>query len=518
MPTLCVALRHDAPLLLHVKSFLQFLLFVLLITMALAGLYAWKSGQFGSVPSASGPSAPLPAVKPAVSLSRVPGLVAIDEELSRVSEAVIPSVVSITPLRGTVIDPRDEFIRQFFGLGRPPQQQQSTAAGSGAVVSKDGHIVTNLHVIEGAEQVLVSLADGRRMPAQLLGADKLTDIAVLKIDVGGLAPLAFADSEKVRVGQLVLAVGSPYGLVESITMGIISARERLFSSEAGTEYFQTDAAINRGNSGGPLVNLRGEIVGINNFIITDSGGSQGIGFSIPSNSVRRVLEQIIEHGRVRRPRLGVVMVKQIDPALAGQLGLPDTEGALIEAVFAGSPAQKAGLRKGDVVRKFGGRDVRTFNDLRKLVADGLIGEETEVEVFRDGKPMSLTVELAEMQPSAPIIPIDPSALVPTPVPAPSQGVAVINPLTGVTVRALTPQIIARYGLPNAARGVLVQTVASGSRAEGVLQSGDVIEQVNDDPVTSPQEFARAAALLPPGQRVVLLLLRGRVRSFEIVGP
>ena len=181
-------------------------------------------------------------------------------------------------------------------------------------------MVTNVHVIEGADEIVASLSDGRRLPAKLLGADPLTDLAVLKIEAENLRPLSFADSEKVRVGQLVFAVGNPFGLQETITQGIISARERLFSSEVSNEFFQTDAAINPGNSGGPLVNIRGEIVGLNNFIFSQSGGSQGIGFSIPANTVRRVLDQILEHGRVLRPRLGV-MLAQLDPSVADRLGL-----------------------------------------------------------------------------------------------------------------------------------------------------------------------------------------------------
>jgi serine protease Do len=508
------------------KSFLQFLLFVLLITMALAGLYAWKSGQSGNPPPTPESTHALPAVKPAVSASRVPGLAALDEELARVSEAVLPSVVSISAVRGATIDPREELIRQLFGLGRPASPQPSSTDGSGVIVSAEGHIVTNLHVIEGAERIQVGLGDGRRLPAQILGVDKLTDIAVLKIEADGLKPLAFADSEKVRVGQIVLAVGSPFGLVESITMGIISARDRLFRSEAVTEYLQTDAAINRGNSGGPLVNLRGEIVGINNFIFAEAGGgSQGIGFSIPSNVVRRVVDQIVEHGRVFRPQLGVILAEKIDPALARQLGLPDTNGALVEAVFAGSPAQEAGLRRGDVILKFGGREVRTFNEVRKFVADGRIGEKTPVEVLRDGKKVELSVTLSEFEPRAALVPpVVPSAWLPVPPSAPMPQApsvpvpSVANALSGVTVRAITPQLAARYRLPDGVAGVIVQSVAPGSPAAGALQPGDVIEQVNDDPVISPQEFAAVAAALPPDAQAVLLLSRGRVRSFEVVTP
>ncbi len=475
------------------KSFLQFLLFLFLIILALAGLYGWKSGWFERDQASA-----LPVVKRVVGAPRVSGLAALDEEMSRVCEAVIPSVVSITPQQSEVVDPREDLMRQFFGLGRPPVSE-SVPSGSGAIVSAEGHIVTNLHVIQGAEEIVVGLADGRRFPARLLGTDDLTDVAVLKIEAGGLTPLAFADSEKARVGQMVFAVGSPYGLVETVTMGIISARERLFAGEAGTEFFQTDAAINRGNSGGPLINIRGEIVGINNFIITDSGGSQGIAFSTPSNSVRRVLEQIIEYGRVLRPQLGVVSLNMIDPALAGQLGLPDTQGAFIEAVLADSPAQAAGLRKGDVIRKFDGREVHGFNDLRKLVAAGKIGEETPMEILRDGRKVGLSVRLSEFHQRTKGASANRAA-----------AHAMSNALGGVTVADAVTS--------GGGQGVLVRAVAPGSPASRVLQPGDVIEQINGRAVASVRDLAGAVEALPPGSRVVLVLLRGQKRIFEVIIP
>lgn len=503
------------------KSFVQFLLFVLAITLALAGLYAWKSGHFER--GAGGPQAPgtpLPAVSRAVNAASVPGLAALDEEFGRVAEAVIPAVVSITAPRGAAVDPREELMRQFFGLGRPPQPQGGTASqGSGVVVSADGHIVTNLHVIDGSAGVSVSLSDGRRFPAVLLGADELLDIAVLKIDAEHLRPLSFADSEKVKVGQLVFAVGNPFGLQETITQGIISARERLFSSESLKEFFQTDAPINPGNSGGPLVNIFGEIVGINNFIFSQSGGSQGIGFATPSNTVRRVLEQILQHGRVLRPYFGVVL-QQLDANLAAQLGLPDTRGALVEAVLPGSPAAEAGVRRGDVIRKFDGRDIRDFNDLRKRVAEAKIDSEVKVEIVRDGRPMELTAVVVEQQrPGLAALASPPSGgLVPqAPVPPPAAA-TVGAPLAGISVQEITPDLVQRHRLPANIEGVLVEAIAPGTPAAGILRPGDAIEMVNDTPVSSPAEFARAADGVHPGERAILLIARGRVRSFEVVGP
>jgi serine protease Do len=498
-----------------VKSFIQFLLFVLVITLALAGLYGWKTGLFdrGEPAPAVAEGHALPDVPPAVTKAAVPGLAALDAEFERVAGAVIPSVVSITARRGTTTDPREELLRQFFGLGGPPRLE-TTPLGSGAVVSEQGHIVTNLHVIEGAQEITASLSDGRRLPARVLGSDPVSDIAVLKVEAEGLRPLAFADSENVRVGQIVFAVGNPFGLQETITQGIISARERLFSSETLNEFFQTDAAINPGNSGGPLVNIRGELVGINNFIFSQSGGSQGIGFSIPANTVRRVLDQILQHGRVLRPYLGVVL-QPLDAALAGQLGLPDARGALVEAVLAGSPAAEAGLQSGDVIRKYNGREIRDFNDLRKRVAESYVDREVVLEVAREGGTQQFEARIVE-QPTGrrAVLPAPPTGRVVPQTPSSAGGEA----LAGIAVAALTPDLVRRYGLPENINGVLVREVAPGSPAEGILQPGDAIEQVNDTAVSTPAEFAAAAAALAPGERAMVLLSRGPVRSFEVVGP
>ena len=503
------------------KSFIQFLLFVLAITLALAGLYAWKSGQFdrGGASTPAGAHA-LPSVKPALGAGSLPGLAELDAEFGRLAEAVIPSVVSITARRGTAVDPREEFLRQLFGMRRP-MKPESSPQGSGAIVSSEGHVVTSLHVIAGASEVAVTLSDGQKVPAELLGYNETLDVAVLKINVEGLRPLAFADSEEVRVGQLVFAVGNPFGLQETITQGIISARERLFASESDKEFFQTDAPINPGNSGGPLVNIRGEIVGINNFIFSQSGGSQGIGFAIPANAVRRVVDDVLRPGGAARPMLGVVL-RPLDDVLAARLGLPDSRGALVDAVGPDSPAAKAGIRAGDLIVKFNGREIRDFSELRRRVSQAKVGEDLPVEVLRDGKKVSLKVRLVE-EPRAgrAALPVPPQGgVVPQPAPAQPQpqGAAGANALSGLAVSGITPALVSRFNLPENIQGVLVESVAPGSPAEGILQPGDAIEQVNDTAVASAADFETAVEALAPGERVIVLLSRGRVRSFAVVGP
>jgi serine protease Do len=310
----------------------------------------------------------------------------MDNEFTELVDHVIPSVVSITT---TTAPDREALVRQFFGLARGGVAQNNKM-GSGMIVSPDGHIVTNWHVINGASQVTVQLSDGRALPARIAGADQRSDIAVLKVDATGLAPIAFGDSESVRVGQMVFAVGNPFGLQETVTQGIISAKGRRTTSEAANEFFQTSTTINPGNSGGPLIDIRGKVIGINNFIISRSGGSEGIGFAIPSNVARRVYDDIVQRGRVIHPWLGVVM-RPLNASLARQLGLADARGALVAATMAGSPAERGGLTGGDVITSFNGHLIRDVKDLRNRVAEAEIGFPATMEILRAGKPLQIKV-------------------------------------------------------------------------------------------------------------------------------
>lgn len=369
----------------------SFLLFLLALALVVGGIAFWRlmhpsSPQYPpSMARGTGPS----------SLERLPlpsgrSLEAMDKEFTELVDHVIPSVVSITT---TTAPDREALVRQFFGLARGGVAQNNKM-GSGMIVSPDGHIVTNWHVINGASQVTVQLSDGRALPARIAGADQRSDIAVLKVDATGLAPIAFGDSESVRVGQMVFAVGNPFGLQETVTQGIISAKGRRTTSEAANEFFQTSTTINPGNSGGPLIDIRGKVIGINNFIISRSGGSEGIGFAIPSNVARRVYDDIVQRGRVIHPWLGVVM-RPLNASLARQLGLADTRGALVAATMAGSPAERGGLTGGDVITSFNGHLIRDVKDLRNRVAEAEIGSPATMEILRSGKPLQIRVMTEE---------------------------------------------------------------------------------------------------------------------------
>jgi serine protease Do len=359
------------------KSLLRFLLFVLIAAAAVASVYIWKQTR----PNGLGEADP--------QMTTVSSLLSkLDQEFTALVSRVLPSVVSIEAIPADNVDPRVQMLRFLFG-GDQPNLRPS---GSGVIVSENGHVVTNLHVVNNARAVQVQLADGRTLPARFIGADAPSDIALLKIEAEGLQALPFGDSDKVNVGQMVFAFGNPLGLQETVTQGIVSAKGRRALSEAANEFFQTDAAINPGNSGGPLVSLEGEIIGINNSI---SPQGQGIGFAIPSNTVRRVFESIRDHGRFIRPWFGAYM-RSLTPRLAQQLGLPDASGILILLVYEGSPAEKAGVKPGDVIIEFNGKTVRDLIDLRNRVAETDIGQEIGMRVRREGKELTLhTVVAAE---------------------------------------------------------------------------------------------------------------------------
>ena len=369
-----------------------FLLFLLLLGLAVGAFSFWR--MMRPAPSAAssvllhGGSA-LPSLEKNYTTSDR-SLETIDLEFTSLVERVIPSVVSITT---TAAPDREALVRQFFGLGGKNTNSVSKM-GSGMIVSSDGYIVTNWHVVNGAAQVSVQLSDQRTLPAVVAGVDQRSDIAVLKIAAEGLPPIGFGDSEQVRVGQMVFAVGNPFGLQETVTQGIISAKGRRTTSEAANEFFQTSTTINPGNSGGPLIDIHGKVIGINNFILSSSGGSEGIGFAIPSNVARKVYEDIIQLGHVIHPWFGM-LGQPLTPMLARQLGLPDTRGALVAATYANSPAERSGLLAGDLILSFNDRPIRDGKDLRNRVAEAPVGTPVKYTVLRNGHPVDLSVVMEE---------------------------------------------------------------------------------------------------------------------------
>jgi len=373
----------------------SFLLFLLALALAVGGIAFWRLMQPKPLTQVTQTHAGWSALQE--QKERLPlafasdrSLETMDREFTDLVQHVIPSVVSITT---TTVPDRDALIRQFFGLGGG-NVSQNNKMGSGMIVSPEGYIVTNWHVVKGASQVTVQLNDGRSLPSSIAGVDQRSDIAVLKIAAEGLEPIAFGDSELVKVGQMVLAVGNPFGLQETVTQGIISAKGRRTVSEAANEFFQTSTTINPGNSGGPLVDIHGRVIGINNFILSRSGGSEGIGFAIPSNVARRVYEDIVQRGRVIHPWFGIVM-RPLNASLAKQLGLTDASGALVAATLAGSPAEQSGLIGGDVIVSFNGHPIRDGKDLRNRVAEAEVGPPTGIEILRAGKPLQLSVTMIE---------------------------------------------------------------------------------------------------------------------------
>jgi Do/DeqQ family serine protease len=369
-----------------------FLFFLMVLALAVGGFAFWRLSRPESTQQQ--PTA-LRSGKQNVPIERNvflpgPSLESIDQECTELVNHVVPSVVSITT---TTAPDREALVRQFFGIGGGAINQTSKM-GSGMIVSPDGYIVTNWHVVNGAAEVTVQLSDGRSLPSRLAGADQRSDIAILKVDAADLPSIEFGDSEKVRVGQMVFAVGNPFGLQETVTQGIISAKGRRTVSEAANEFFQTSTTINPGNSGGPLIDIGGKVIGINNFIISRSGGSEGIGFAIPSNVAKRVYEDIVQRGHVIHPWFGVVM-RPLTPGLARQLGLPDTRGALVAATMAGSPAERCGLRGGDVILSFNGKPVRDGQELRHRVAEAQVGVPAAMSILRGGKPLDLDIVMVE---------------------------------------------------------------------------------------------------------------------------
>src|ERR1700730_13892024 len=379
------------------KSFLKFLVFVLFLALGISLLYVWQSKGPGIGPGQAKVEKFTPAEGPKVDLGSVDILQRLNEEYTKLFDAVVPSVVSITTTK-TVQRSPDPF-EFFFGSpnSRSMGRERVTSLGSGFIVSKEGHILTNYHVVQGTDEILVDLNDGRQAKATVVGSDQQVDVAVLKINLPNLAPLSLADSDQLKVGQIVFAIGNPFGLRESVSQGIISARDRRGISDSSVEFFQTDTAINPGNSGGPLIDIKGEVVGITSVIYSESGGNQGIGFAIPANLVRRTLKSIIQKGRAVKSYLGV-SVQQITNDQAQESKLDPPIGTVVTDVEPGSPAEKAGIVRGDIIQKINGHEVRDAASVGNRIAETDIGSTVTIDLVREGTPKTVSAEIVE-QPS-----------------------------------------------------------------------------------------------------------------------
>ncbi len=475
-------------------------------------------------------AAMLPSAEP-MDDNSVSALVSLDNAVEAVASRVSPAVVNIqVTSRGSSerevggepgegqVDPQDlpPGFAQFFGpngplggrMQRPQGPQIEHGIGSGVIISPDGYIVTNNHVVDGAMQMRVTLNDRRVLTAKLVGVDKLTDLAVVKVDAHDLPSVAWGDSAKLKPGQTVLAFGSPFGYFQnSVTRGIVSAvnRENPYRDDARKPggYIQTDAAINPGNSGGALVNAHGELVGINTFIISNSGSFAGAGFAIPSQLVRATAEQLIKSGVVHHGYLGVSL-NDVTPANASFFNLKTATGAIAAQVTPDSPASKAGLKNGDVIDSLNGQKIENGSALQVAVSETAPGTTIQLGILRNGSAQTLSVKVGEYHKDVEVASDGDSA-------GPQKG------KLGLAVAELTPDVRQQLHIPSQVNGVAVQSVRPASPAEDAgLASGDVILEVNRKPVTSAEQFANEAHAVPAGKDLLLLVWSQGNASYRVV--
>jgi len=417
---------------------------------------------------------------------------------AELSSKASPAVVNISavkivkshggmPMPFGADDPFKDFF-EFFYRDRQPRDFKQQSLGSGFIIDKQGFILTNNHVVESTDEIKVKLADGREFKAEIVGRDPKTDLALIRIEPeSDLPTLSLGDSETAQVGDWVIAIGNPFGLGHTVTAGIVSAKYRQIGAGSYDNFIQTDASINPGNSGGPLLNTAGEVIGINTAIFSRSGGNIGIGFAIPINMAKDILPQLKE-GKVVRGWLGV-MIQEVTPELKEKLGLSDVHGALVADVTGGGPAEKAGIKRGDVIVGFNGKEIKEMKELPFLVASSPVGSEADVDIVRNGKPMTVTVTLGKLTDE-------------------EEGAPVETRLElGMSLESLTPDKAAAMGLTGT-EGVVVTQVAPGSAAaEAGIRQGDAIVEVDKTPIRNVEEFEAATAKFNPGDTMLLLIKR-----------
>jgi serine protease Do len=437
---------------------------------------------------------------------------------SQIVDKVSPAVVTVrvagkvAPEQTSGQMPDIEEFRRFFGpqFRMAPQRPQRTRGlGSGVIVSQDGYILTNHHVIDHADSIRVETSDKRVLEAKLIGQDPQTDLAVIKVQASGLPVVTLGNSDRVRVGDVVLAFGNPLDVGQTVTMGIISAKSRATGAGGSTsfeDFLQTDAAINHGNSGGALVNVHGELVGINSQMLTPSGGNVGIGFAIPVNLARNVMDSLVRDGRVQRAKLGVA-VQPITADMARSLGLDTLKGGLVSNVEPDSAAARAGVRQGDVIVEVEGRSISDGNELRNVIAGTKPGTTVNLKVIRDGRPETLKATLAELPSNK------------------EEGVSTSNDdgsghgKFGMSVQPLTPELAERFELTRGTKGVVITAVdPDGAAADTGLQPGDVIQKVNGRDVTSTAELRDSLAKVTDSKPALLLVSRDGQSRFVTLTP
>ena len=393
--------------------------------------------------------------------------------------------------------PFDRYFKDFFG-SRPRRNARSM--GSGFIINQNGYIVTNNHVVEGASQVQVKLSDGRELPAKVVGRDSKTDIALLKVEATGLTVIPLGDSSASQVGEPVMAIGNPFGLDQTVTTGIVSATGRAIGSGPYDDFIQTDASINPGNSGGPLINARGQAIGINTAIFSQSGGSVGIGFAIPMTLAKSVVTQLADSGKVTRGWLGVG-IQPVTPDLAKSFGRAETTGVLVSSVAEGSPAERAGLKSGDIITEYDGRKVERASDLPRAVAGTPVGREVRLSVIRDGKPVTLNARIEALDAKEA---------------AQADSGEKAKPALGLAVQPLTPALAQQLGV-SAKQGLVVQSVQEGSpAADAGFERGDVIVEVDKKPIKSVTELRESVDRHAKGKPMLFRIQRQDASLFLTV--